>query len=182
MDILKAVFQPQWLKATTFIALAALAAIPASADTPTLSPQENQIRHELVTIPFLTVFDDLSFTVDRGTVTLTGQVRLPVVKDYAENAVKHVPGVTRVVDQIEVLPVSTFDDRIRLQTLRKLERTASLYRYFMGATPSIRIIVKNGNVTLDGSVLNAMDKQLAFMAVNQIPGVFQVTNNLRTDN
>jgi hyperosmotically inducible protein len=84
-----------------------------------------------------------------------------------------------VNDQVEVLPLSPFDDQIRLRTLRSLERTSSLYRYFMGTNPSIRIIVRNGHVTLDGLVGNAMDRQLAFMAANGVSGVFSVTNDLR---
>jgi hyperosmotically inducible protein len=138
------------------------------------------VRKGLVTIPFLTVFDDLSYRVENGVVTLSGQVSQPIVKDYAEGAVKHLPGVTAVNDQIEVLPLSRFDDGIRFRTLRSLTHTSSLYRYFMGTYPSIRIVVKNGHVKLDGMVQNAMDSQLAYMAANQVPGVFSVTNDLKT--
>jgi hyperosmotically inducible protein len=142
---------------------------------------QDTVRKALVTIPFLSVFDDLSYRVDNGIVTLSGAVTQPVVKDYALKAVQHVAGVTAINDQIEVLPLSPFDDRIRLQTFRALSRTSSLYRYFMGTQPSIRIVVKNGHVTLDGVVNNAMDSQLAYMAANQVPGVFSVTNGLRTE-
>jgi hyperosmotically inducible protein len=142
---------------------------------------EDSVRKALVTIPYLSVFDDLSFKVDNTSVTLTGAVTQPYVKDYAEKAVQRVEGVTAVSDQIEVLPLSRFDDQIRLGTLRSLERTGSLYRYFMGVTPSIRIVVKNGHVTLDGVVQNSMDRQLAFMSANHVPGVFSVTNDLRTE-
>jgi hyperosmotically inducible protein len=83
-----------------------------------------------------------------------------------------------VDDQVEVLPLSPFDDNIRIRTLRGLERTGSLYRYFMGVNPSIRIVVKNGHVTLDGIVQNSMDRQMAYMAANGISGVFSVTNDL----
>jgi hyperosmotically inducible protein len=138
-----------------------------------------QIRRELVKIPYLSVFDNLSFKQENGVVTLLGEVTQPYLKDYAEKNVKGVEGVTQVVNQIEVLPLSPFDDSIRFRTLRALERTSSLYRYFMGVNPSIRIIVKNGHVTLDGVVSNAMDRQLAFMAANQVSNVFSVTNNLR---
>jgi len=86
-----------------------------------------------------------------------------------------------VNDQIEVLPLSRFDDQIRVRTLRTLLRSAPLDKYFQGVQPSIRIIVRNGDVTLDGVVLNSGDRQIAFMAANQVPGVFAVTNNLRIE-
>jgi hyperosmotically inducible periplasmic protein len=166
---------------TGLILASGLSAVWAAPAPPTAaSPLEESVRKGLVTIPFLTVFDDLSFRVDNGVVTLLGQASQPIVMDYAEGAVKHLPGVTAVKDQIELLPLSRFDDQIRFQTLRALNRTPSLYRYFMGTYPSIRIVVKNGHVTLDGVVQNSMDRQLAFMAANQVPGVFSVVNDLRT--
>jgi len=139
------------------------------------------VRIALVKIPYLSVFDDLSFRVDNGVVTLTGEAVQPMIKWYAEQNVKDVPGVTAVQNQIEVLPLSRFDDDIRLRTLRAIHNTSSLYRYFMGVNPSIRIVVKNGHVTLDGIVQNQADKQLAFMAANRVPNVFSVTNNLRAE-
>jgi hyperosmotically inducible protein len=122
---------------------------PQGSTAPVLSPLEKDVRKALVTIPYISVFDDLSFRVDNGAVTLSGSVTQPIIKDYAEKSVQRLEGVTSVNDQIEVLPLSMFDDRIRVQTLRSLERTSSLYRDFMGVTPSIRIVVKNGHVTLD---------------------------------
>jgi hyperosmotically inducible protein len=157
--------------------MSAVWAAPAPPNT--ARPLEEDVRKALVTIPFLSVFDDLSYRVENGVVTLSGQASQPIVKDYAEGAVKHLPGVTAVNDQIEVLPLSRFDDGIRFRTLRTLTRTSSLYRYFLGTYPSIRIVVKNGHVTLDGVVQNSADSQLAFMAANQVPGVFSVTNDLR---
>lgn len=158
-----------------------LSAARAASTPPGTTPLEESVRKALVTIPFLTVFDDLSFRVDNGVVTLLGEASQPIVMDYAEGAVKNLPGVAGVKDRIELLPLSPFDDRIRLQTFRALNRTPSLYRYFMGTYPSIRIVVKNSHVTLDGVVQNSMDSQLAFMAANQVPGVFSVTNNLRLE-
>lgn len=152
----------------------------AASTAPANTPLEESVRKALVTIPFVSVFDDLSFRIDNGVVTLLGEASQPIVMDYAEGAVKNLPGVTGVKDQIELLPLSRFDDRIRLQTLRALNRAPSLYRYFLGTYPSIRIVVKNGHVTLDGVVQNSMDRQLAFMAANRVPGVFSVTNDLRT--
>jgi hyperosmotically inducible protein len=142
---------------------------------------EDRVRHELLGVPYINVFDDLTYSVDNGVVTLSGQVTRPIEKYNAEQAVKNVDGVTRVANQIEVLPLSPFDDRIRAATLRALVRSASLYRYFLGVNPSIRILVKNGNVTLDGVVLDPADRQLAYMAANGVSGVFSVTNNLRTE-
>ena len=142
---------------------------------------ENRVRHEILSVPYLNVFDNLYYSVDNGVVTLTGQVTRPIDKDYVENAVRRVEGVTSINNQIEVLPLSPFDDGIRLATLRTLARTTPLSRYFLGVNPSIRIVVKNGNITLDGVVLNALDRQVAFMAANSVPGVFTVTNNLRTE-
>jgi hyperosmotically inducible protein len=142
---------------------------------------EDRVRHELLGVPYINVFDNLSYSVNEGVVTLSGQVTQPIEKYNAEQAVKHVEGVTRVDNRIEVLPLSPFDDRIRLATLRALVRSAPLDKYFLGTQPAIRIVVKNGNVTLDGVVLNPADRQFAYMAANGVPGVFSVTNNLRTE-
>ena len=142
---------------------------------------EEQVRHEILMVPYIGVFDNLSYKVENGVVTLSGQVTQPVRKSDVENVVKNIPGVIAVNDQIEVLPLSPFDDRIRVRTLRTLERSASLDKYFRGVQPGIRIIVKNGNVTLDGVVLNSGDRQIAYMAANQVPGVFSVTNNLQLE-
>ena len=158
--------------------IATMWAAPAPNPAPSLA---DHVRKALVTLPFISVFDNLSYQVDNGVVTLSGEVTRPVVKADAETAVRRLAGVTAVNDQIEVLPLSAFDDDIRLRTFRALSRTSSLYRYFMGTNPSIRIVVKNGHVTLDGIVQNSMDRQLAFMAANQVSGVFAVTNDLRTE-
>ena len=175
------------IRKNSWLATAALlAALPATTllAGPTKQPGslEDRVRHELVMLPYYNVFDDLSFRVDNdGAVTLFGAVTQPWVSSDAERSVKRLAGVTRVDNKIEVLPVSRFDDQIRIQTYRALARTSSLYRYFMGTQPSIRIIVKNGHVMLDGVVANNMDSQLAYMAANRVPGVFSVTNNLHTE-
>ena len=121
------------------------------------------------------------YKVDNGMVTLFGQVTQPVRKSDVERAVRRIPGVTAVNDQIEVLPLSRFDDQIRVRTLRTMLRSAPLDKYFRGVQPGIRIIVKNGDVTLDGYVLNNGDRQIAYMMANQVPGVFRVTNNLQLE-
>ncbi len=153
-----------------------------AASNPTPRTLEDQVRHEILMVPYIGVFDNLSYQVSTGgVVTLSGQVTQPVRKLDVERAVKSIPGVIAVNDQIEVLPLSPFDDGIRVRTLRTLERAASLDKYFRGVQPGIRIIVKNGNVTLDGFVLNSGDRQIAYMAANQVPGVFSVTNNLQLE-
>jgi osmotically-inducible protein OsmY len=162
-------------------ALTAVAGLVAASPNPTLSPIENKVRHELVMLPYLNVFDDISFRVDGGTVTLFGEVTKPILKQDAENVVKRIEGIANVHNQIEVLPLSRFDDRIRLQTARAIYGFAPLQRYGLGTQPSIHIIVKNGNVTLTGFVSNDTDKQMAFVRANGVPGVFSVHNELQTD-
>jgi hyperosmotically inducible protein len=153
----------------------------SAATNPTPRTLEDQVRHEILMVPYLGVFDNINYRVDNGVVTLSGQVVDPVRKSDIQNVVKSIPGVTAVNDQIEVLPLSPMDNQIRARTLRTLLRSAPLDKYFQGVQPSIRIIVKNGDVTLDGVVLNTGDRQIAYMAANGVPGVFSVTNNLRTE-
>jgi hyperosmotically inducible protein len=141
----------------------------------------DQVRHQLVMIPYYNVFDDLNYSVDNstGVITLSGDVTRPVVKDDAERSVKHLPGVTKVINNIRVLPLSTFDNRIRMAAYRSIYGFGGLYRYGMGTQPSIHIIVDNGHVTLIGVVDNEADKDMANIRANTVPGVFSVTNNLR---
>ena len=167
------------------ISLAAATSIAIAAPT-TLSSRsasdaqaQNKIRKELVTLPYYGVFDNLAYQVDGNTVTLYGQVVRPITRKDAERRVARIEGVDRVINNIEVLPVSGFDDSIRARTDRAVFRSGSLYRYAMGANPSIHIVVKGGHVTLEGVVSSQMDSQLAYMAANGVSGVFSVTNNLR---
>jgi hyperosmotically inducible periplasmic protein len=164
-------------------AVLALGAVPMFAGTgnPPVQDLASQVRHELVMIPYYSVFDDLSYSVDNssGVVTLAGDVTRPVVKDDAERSVKRLPGVTQVIDNIRVLPLSTFDNRIRQAEYRAIFGFAGLYRYAMGTQPSIHIIVDNGHVTLIGVVDREADKDVANIRANSVPGVFSVTNNLR---
>ncbi len=140
-----------------------------------------EVRHELVTLPYYGVFDNLSYRVDGSKVTLFGQVRDPVLKDQAGKAVKSIEGVSAVDNQIEVLPVSGMDDATRMAVYRAIYSKPTLQRYQLSAVPPIHIIVKNGNVTLEGVVANEMDKNVAGIAANGVSGVFKVINNLRTD-
>ena len=147
----------------------------------TQAATEQRVRHALLMLPYYNVFDNLEFQVDGNHVTLSGQVTWPVLKSDAANAVKRVEGVRSVTDNIEVLPLSRFDDRIRIATYRAVFASDGLYRYAMGANPSIHIVVDNGHVTLVGVVANQMDKTLAGIRANSVPGVFSVTNDLRIE-
>jgi hyperosmotically inducible protein len=142
-----------------------------------------EVRHQLLMLPYYGVFDDLSFRVDPdGTVILMGAVTRPTLKSDAENVVKHVEGVTKVINQIEVLPLSPEDDRIRMAEYRAIYGDSALAtRYGYRAIPPVHIIVKNGHVTLDGVVANQSDKDLINVRANSVPGVFSVTNNLRVE-
>ncbi len=153
-------------------------AVPAAGT----QPIAKSVRHELATLPYYGVFDNLEYSVSSdGTVTLAGQVVRPTTKSDAEARVRHVAGVTRVVNNIEVLPLSSFDDQIRWQAARTIFNAGGLYRYAMGSDPSIHIVVKNGHLSLEGVVANELDRRLANNAALSVPGVFSVTNNLRTD-
>jgi len=138
-----------------------------------------EVRHELVMLPYYGVFDNLSYKVDAdGTVTLLGQVSRPTLKSDAENVVKRIEGVEKVVNNIEVLPTSFSDDRIRRAAYRAIYGNSALSEYQVRAVPPIHIIVKNGNITLEGVVARQMDKQIAGMQANSVHGAFSVTNNL----
>ena len=164
----------------TILAIAAtLAASPALLASKGPKPLEEQVRHELIMLPFYGVFDELSFKVDGDKVTLMGEVSQPVLKRDAENVVKLVPGVASVDNEIKVLPLSGFDNRIRRGELRAIYGNTVLSRYGQGAIAPIRIIVSNGHVTLEGTVDRQMDKNIAGMVANGVPGVFSVTNNLQ---
>ena len=156
------------------------ASVP-DADSRTQAELEKKVRKELVMLPYYGVFDNFVFRVDDGVVTLMGSVTRPTLKSSAENVVKRIEGVTHVNNQIEVLPSSNFDDRIRIGVLRSIYGTTALSRYGLGAQPSIRIIVKNGDVRLEGVVLREMDRNIAYLQANGVPGVFSVTNNLRVE-
>jgi hyperosmotically inducible protein len=141
-----------------------------------------EVHHELVMLPFYGVFDNLAYKVDPdGTVTLLGQVSRPVLKGDAQNAVKRIEGVPRVINNIEVLPTSGNDDQIRAATYRAIYGNSVLNQYQLRAVPPIHIIVKNGHVTLEGVVARQMDKQIAGVQANSVPGVFSVTNNLQVE-
>jgi hyperosmotically inducible protein len=145
-------------KLMAVVALAMTPALVLASSSTNLTPLENKVRHEIVMLPYLGVFDNVSFRVDNGVVTLFGQVTRPTLKSDAANVVKRLEGVSRVENKIEVLPLSGFDNSIRAREYRTIFGSGSLYRYAMGTNPSIRIIVKNGHVTLEGVVSSEGDR------------------------
>lgn len=141
---------------------------------------DRQIRKEILTLPYYDVFDAIGYEVNGDTVTLNGYVVRPTTKKDAEESVGDIQGVGRVINNITVLPLSASDDRIRRRTLQTMvSRGGSLYRYFMGTNPPIRIIVNRGRIILEGYVNNRSDANLANVLANGVSGVFGVTNNLK---
>lgn len=140
-----------------------------------------EIRHELVMLPYYGVFDNLVYKVDGYNVTLMGQVTRPTLKTDAERVVKSIEGVEKVTNNIEVLPLSPNDDSIRMAVYRSIYGHTALNRYALNAVPPIHIIVRNGNVTLEGVVANEGDKNIANIQANTVSGVFAVKNNLQVE-
>jgi hyperosmotically inducible protein len=140
---------------------------------------QREVRHELLMLPYLGVFDNLAYKVDGSTVTLLGQVTRPTLKSDAENVVKKIEGVEKVDNQIEVLPPSPMDDQLRRRLYRAIYGFSSLQKYALGVQQPIRIIVKGGRATLEGVVDNEADKNTAGIRAKSVSGVFEVTNNLQ---
>jgi osmotically-inducible protein OsmY len=165
------------------LAVVAMASLPVVGQDREVSPKaveriQKEVRHELVMLPYLDVFDNLAYKVDGYNVTLFGQVTNPTVKSDAEKSVQKIEGVEKVDNQIEVLPVSPMDDGLRRRLFRTIYGYAPLQKYALPTIKPIRIIVKNGHVTLEGVVNNDGDKNIAGIRANSVPGVFSVTNNL----
>ncbi|HZT28460.1 MAG TPA: BON domain-containing protein [Bryobacteraceae bacterium] len=142
---------------------------------------EREVRRELVTLPYYSLFDHFTFRVDGETVTLMGKVSRPTLKSAAENVVKKIEGVEKVSNQIEMLPLSSHDDGLRLALYHSIYGHSVLQTLSVRAVPPIHIIVENGNVTLEGVVANEMQKQIAAAQANSVSGVFSVKNNLRVE-
>jgi hyperosmotically inducible protein len=179
------------LSGMTFGQAAQSGTMATNKSTPQTRPLSDQaleritreVRHQLVMLPLYSVFDNFAYQVSPdGTVTLMGQVLTPTLKGDAERAVKTIEGVERVVNNIEVLPTSPNDDRIRRAVYRAIYGNDVLAPYSLRAVPPIHIIVKNGNVTLTGVVARQMDKQIAGMQAKSVSGVFSVENNLQVEN
>jgi hyperosmotically inducible protein len=174
--------------------MAAQLGVPLDAPASPLPQSKNQnepksqqeltkeVRHQLVMLPYYSVFDNLAYRVEGDKVILEGQVVRPSIKSDAEAAVKSVSGVTSVVNNIEVLPPAPMDDQLRRALYRAIYGEPSLSRYGFAAVAAIHIIVKNGNVTLEGVVDSDADKNLANLRANSVPNVFSVKNNLQVLN
>ena len=148
-----------------------------------VSPSEariqKEVRHELLMLPYFNVFDYIAYQVKGDTVTLQGEVTRPTLKSDAENVVKRIEGVQQVINNIEILPPSPMDDQLRLALYRAIYGYPALEKYALGVQKPIRIIVRNGRVTLEGVVDSETDKNLVTVRANSVPGIFSVTNNLQ---
>jgi osmotically-inducible protein OsmY len=140
---------------------------------------QQAVRHNILMLPYYNVFDNITYKVEGYNVTLMGAVTRPTLKSEAENVVKGIEGVQQVDNRIEVLPLSTMDDQLRLKLFRAVYGYSSLQRYDLSVQKPIRIIVKNGHVDLEGVVDSQADKNLVNIRANSVPGVFSVKNNLR---
>ena len=165
----------------TVLNLSCLAQGEAQSETATSDVEfiKKEVRHELRMLPYLDVFDNLAYQVDGYEVTLRGQVTRPLLKSDAERAVKRIEGVTRVNNEIEILPLSPFDDRIRLRLFHVIYGYAPLQKYALSVNKPIRIIVNKGHVDLEGVVDNEADKNIAGIRANGVSDVFSVRNNLQ---
>lgn len=167
---------------TLFALGVASVAQDAQRDQPSAKSQERitrEVRHELLMLPYFGVFDNITYKVDGYNVTLLGQVVRPTLKSDAGNVVKRIEGVEKVDNQIEVLPTSPEDDRLRRRVFHAIYGYAPLEKYALGVQKPIRIIVKNGHLTLEGVVDNEGDKNFAGIRANGVPGLFSVTNDLQ---
>jgi hyperosmotically inducible protein len=169
---------------TTFLGTAILAATSFGA-TAASQAEENQlntkVRQAINKLAYYGVFDNIGYSVNNGVVTLTGEVRTYPVHNSAISSVRGVPGVSSVVDNIEVLPLSPYDDSLRIRAYNAIFGFPALSRYALNSRSPIRILVKNGNITLSGVVNSELDRELVFNRVNQISGAFSVTNHLGLD-
>lgn len=166
-----------------FVAGSAAISVNAQTITGEVSNRvlEKEVQSKILRLPYYEVFDFISFRIDGDTVILDGKVRNATNRREAENAIKRISDVVTVQNNIEILNVGGFDDRIRRDLYNSLARTASLSRYLWTVNPSMRLVVDRGHVTLEGYVSNEGDLNLANIAARTVPGVFSVTNNLKVD-
>jgi hyperosmotically inducible protein len=172
-----------------FIMISLFAPATVSASVRETKPQGisarivKEVRHELVTLPYYGVFDWLEYEVQPdNTVVLRGQVVRPTTKSDAEARVKDIDGVSRVVNEIEVLPLSGHDDQLRRALYRAIYGMNSpLFRYATQTVPPIHIVVKNGRAVLKGVVATKGDANLAYLKARGVPGLFDVKNELKAE-
>lgn len=172
------------MKAAMTVLLLALCCGHVWAQNQAVSPKaeeriQKEVRHEILMLPYFSVFDYLAFKVEGYNVTLIGAVTKPVTKSDAENAVKRIEGVEKVDNQIEVLPPSPSDDRLRIRLYRAIYGFPSLQRYALPVIKPIRIIVNSGRVRLEGVVDSEGDKNVVGIRANSVSGIFEVKNNLQ---
>jgi len=169
------------------VAMIVFSTVSVSAQTPVFGKNteqgiERQIFKEILKLNYYGVFDAISFKVEGNVVYLSGKVHQPITKSEAKRAVESIQGITDVIDNIEVLPLSGFDDQIRRNIVREFDRRGgNIYRYLQSLNPSMRVIVKNGHVSLEGYVANQSDANLARLLANSVFGVFSVKNNLMVE-
>jgi hyperosmotically inducible protein len=164
------------------VAILAFSFISASAQSFADSPTEKAVQKKILMLPNYGVFDHIAFRVDGDTVTLSGQVANATNRKSAERSVQNVQGVRRVVNEIEILPVSNFDESIRRDLYRSISNYGGLSRYLWTVNPSVRLIVERGHVTLEGYVGNKGDYNTMNIVAKGVSGVFSVKNNLIVDN
>ena len=158
-----------------------MAQAPAQREARSQARLEKEVRHVLVTQPFYSVFDNLSYRVDGDRVTLMGQVVNPTLKSDAGKSVTSIEGVAAVDNQLEVLPPSPMDDQIRRAVFRAIYSAPGMEKYAIQAVPPIHIVVKGGRVNIVGVVANQMDKTIAETRAKSVPGVFAVTDELAAE-
>ena len=167
------------------VAIIALSFVSASAQSfsgaGSTRTIEDQVRKRILKLPRYEVFDAISYRVNGDTVTLYGKVRNAINKSDAEGSVKRIPGVGRVVNEIEVLPLGSFDESIRLRLYQQLSQTGGLSRYLWPNNPSVRLVVDRGHVSLEGFVANRGDFNTMNIVAHGVSGVFSVNNNLVVD-
>ena len=163
-----------------FMLPAALVAQKSNSNPPAKFTErvKKQVTHEVLMLPNYGEFDAIGFKIQGYTVTLFGHVVHASLKSDLEHQVKRIEGVERVINQIDILPPSPMDDRLRLQLFRAIYGYAPLQRYGVGSNRPIHIIVDRGHVTLEGVVDSNGDRNLVNIRANGVPGVFSVTNHL----
>ena len=167
------------IRGLAILSAAVLIGLPLMGQS--LSDTQERVRKALVTLPYYSVFDNLAFKVEGSKVILLGQVVRPTLKSSAEAAVSRLEEIDSVENNLEVLPVSPSDDRLRDVTYRAIYGHPSFTRYVIRAVPPIHIIVKNGHIALEGVVASKSDKTFAGVLAKGVPGAFSVTNNLRVE-
>jgi hyperosmotically inducible protein len=156
-------------------------ALCATGSAQSSTPLEQAVADALLSLPHYGVFDNLAFQINGTDVVLSGQVLLPLTKEEAGKRVAKIKGIGKIVNSVEVLPLSPSDDAVRMNAYRALFGTSSLYRYSMGANPSIHIIVKGGHITLVGFVSSREDADLALLAIRGVAGSLSQKSLLKVD-